>query len=200
MISKTHATVTSAISPANSRLPILALFFGVCGILAIHFDTSMIAYADATHLRGDVGRMVDLAETFAFGPAALVIAFGVVLADQRSKWFTARLFAYPILAGTVANVAKLAIPRLRPRGLADLTNLQDGIATGWDTFAIASSDASFRNLGDGSSAIVSVGTLGDSDRFGDWIESTLSASPLVFLFFGLVCGFTANLLECPLSQ
>ncbi len=137
----------------SSRLPILALVFGVCGILAIHFDTSIIAFADSTHLRGDLGRMVDLAEAFAFGPAALVIALGVVLADQRSKWFTARLFAYPILAGVVANVAKLAIPRLRPRGLAELTNLQAGIASGWDTFAIASSDANFRNLGDGSSSV-----------------------------------------------
>lgn len=152
MKSKTPARPIANSNRRSSRLPTLALVLGVCSILVIHVDTTVIAFADSTKLRGDVGRMVDLSEAFAFGPAAVVIALGVFLCDQRNKWYTARLFAYPIVAGVLANVAKLAIPRLRPRGLAELTDFRGAMPSGWDTFALSNSDDTFRSLGDGSSS------------------------------------------------
>jgi membrane-associated phospholipid phosphatase len=136
-----------------SRLWSIGLVFGILAILAIHFDAPLVALADGTHLRGDARRMIDLAEAFSFGPAAVVIALGVVLADTRSRWFTARLFAYPIVAGITANLAKLLLPRLRPRGLQDLETLQQTAATGWDTFAIMHSGADLSLLGDGSASM-----------------------------------------------
>lgn len=119
---------------APSRLGAAGLLCVVLGILCIHIDTPLVAFADGTHVRGDARRVLDLAEAFSFGPSAMVIALGVVLADSRSKKLTARLFAYPLLAGILANVVKLAIPRLRPRGLTELASQLTDAPSAWDTF------------------------------------------------------------------
>jgi membrane-associated phospholipid phosphatase len=137
----------------GSRLCIGALLFAVAAVLVTHFDTSLVKWADGTHVRGDVRRVLDMAEAYSFGPAAIVIALGVFLSDQRSKWVTARLFAYPIVAGLFADVLKLGIPRLRPRGLAELAILQDAAPSGWDTFALFNSVPGFDQIGNGSSSI-----------------------------------------------
>lgn len=118
----------------TSRLALYSVIFLVLAVGCIQFDTSLVAFANGTHLRGDLRRAIDLAEAFSFGPAAMVIALGVVLSDSRSKWLTSRLFLYPLFAGIVANISKVAIPRLRPRSLAELELVQGRIASGWDTF------------------------------------------------------------------
>jgi membrane-associated phospholipid phosphatase len=118
----------------TSKLAPFGLLFALLSVLAIQFDTWLVSIIDATNVRGDARRAIELGEAFSFGPAAMVIALGVVLSDSRSKWFTSRLFLYPLFAGIVANISKLAIPRLRPRSLADLELVQGSVATGWDTF------------------------------------------------------------------
>lgn len=135
------------------RLALAGILLVVAGVLCIPFDLTLVKLADGTALRGDARRVLDLAEAFAFGPSAIVVALGVVIADGRSKRFMARLFAYPILTGVLANLMKLAIPRLRPRGLPGLISQLSEPPTGWDTFLFHCPAPSIANLGDGSSSI-----------------------------------------------
>jgi membrane-associated phospholipid phosphatase len=135
------------------RLALAGILLVIAGVLCIPFDLTLVKLADGTALRGDARRVLDLAEAFAFGPSAIVVALGVVLADGRPKRFMARLFAYPILTGLLANLAKLAIPRLRPRGLPSLFSQLSEPPTGWDTFLFLCPAPSIAKLGDGSSSI-----------------------------------------------
>lgn len=145
-------TSQSRLSPRFSRLGVAGILCAAVGVLCIHIDTPLAALADGTHLRGDARRVLDLAEAFSFGPSALMIALGVVVADSRNKWFTARLFAYPILAGVLANVVKIVMPRLRPRGLPELAALLPEAPSGWDTFFYVNPVASVAELGQGSAS------------------------------------------------
>lgn len=135
------------------RLAIAGILLIVAGVLCIPFDLTLVRLADGTALRGDARRVLDLAEAFAFGPSAIVVVLGVVLADGRPKRFIALLFVYPILSGLLANLSKLAIPRLRPRGLPELISQLPQPPIGWDTFLFNCSEPSIANLGDGSSSI-----------------------------------------------
>jgi membrane-associated phospholipid phosphatase len=130
-----------------------AILFGAFSVLVMHFDVLVVGLLNGTLARGDVRRVIDLGEAFGFGPTAIVIALGVFIADQRTKWFTARLFAYPIIAGLVANGTKLCLPRLRPRALADLEIFQGAAPTGWDTFAVFFSLPGLAAVGDGSASV-----------------------------------------------
>ena len=66
---------------------------------------------------------------------------------------TGAAYAVGILTGLLANLAKLALPRLRPRGLPGLFSQLSEPPTGWDTFLFHCPAPSIAKLGDGSSSI-----------------------------------------------
>lgn len=124
-------------APRRSWLLVGAVISFALAIVAISFDLSMMSLADRSQLRGDARRALDLAEAFSFGPSALVIVLGVVLADRRSKRLTCKLFAYPIATGLLANLAKLGVPRIRPRALEALATGEVNLTSGWETFSLS---------------------------------------------------------------
>ena len=102
----------------------LALGVAVLAIFALPLDLPVASYLKVHPLRGDLNRLVMLSEAFSFGLTALMILGLAWLLDpaKRKPWRWALLAT--ILAGMMANLAKMCLARVRPHSVEELLNQQ----------------------------------------------------------------------------
>jgi membrane-associated phospholipid phosphatase len=98
----------------------LLLLGGLCAVLAavaMPWDLAIARYFHTHPLRGDLARLVHLAEVFGYGGSVALILITVAILDARGPWAARLPAATSIAAGVVANLAKLLVARVRPREL-----------------------------------------------------------------------------------
>lgn len=118
-------TSTSSLSPR--RLFTLALVFAALSAAALAMDAPVMHWAKDHELRGDLGRLVRLAEVFGWGGTVTLIVLTAAMLDSRRWRIAVPLAVSSLGAGLLADGLKLMVGRLRPSAATDITSI-------WDSF------------------------------------------------------------------
>lgn len=99
------------------QLWLLAGLFAVLAAAALPWDIAVARHFHLHPLKGDLARLVRLAEVFGYGGTVAMILITVAILDPRGPRAALLPVVTTTAAAAVANVAKLLIARVRPHQL-----------------------------------------------------------------------------------
>ncbi len=92
----------------------LSLTLSLLAVAALWIDMSLARYFVTTPVKGDLRKLIQLSEAFAYGGTVAVILLTAAVLDRRGWRILPRLAAAALGAGLVADILKLCIARTRP--------------------------------------------------------------------------------------
>jgi membrane-associated phospholipid phosphatase len=106
-----------------------SVIFIVLTLLALPFDLSLSAWIKQNRIRGDLERVIMLAEVFGYGWTVLFVMITAAQIDQRGWRVVPRLFLVFACVGIVANICKvLFVARWRPNSSFEPEGIRDTFA------------------------------------------------------------------------
>jgi membrane-associated phospholipid phosphatase len=100
--------------------------FIVLTLIALPFDLSLTGWIRSNHIRGDLERVIMLAEVFGYGWTALFVMITAAQIDQRGWRIVPRLLLSFLCIGAAANVCKVFfVARWRPNATFQPERIRD---------------------------------------------------------------------------
>jgi membrane-associated phospholipid phosphatase len=216
---KHNQTLAESLSQQRTSIAHLGLGMFLCcllGMSAFSVDFPIMQWVQADNIKGDVAKLLQLAEVFAHGAGVACILLVIASVDSRGWRVLPRLAILAFGAGLLANAVKLLIARQRPEFFAAQSSMLEPsfMAWFWSEQAPAWFNRDYRSFPSGHTA-TAVGLAVGLTRFYPQGKITFgvlailaglqrieaSAHFLSDVFFGAAVGFIwGSMCEIPFCQ
>lgn len=108
---------------------IASAIFLILTLVALPFDLRLTGWIRSNHIRGDLERVIMLAEVFGYGWTALFVMITAAQIDQRGWRVVPRLFVTFASVGIAANICKVFfVARWRPNATFQPEHIRESFA------------------------------------------------------------------------